>query len=107
MSRLAGVYEVKGVSAGSSDLTGGTGNAGFAKSKLNQTKADPTPKVDSLEGVAEPMYSAAHSMSTQNFIDLHNMAISQANEARFPDIELKKLIKMMLAVSLLRAVDER
>jgi len=51
--------------------------------------------------------SSGHNMSTQSFIELHNTAITQVNEIQSSDIDLKKLIEMMIAIELLKAMDEQ
>jgi hypothetical protein len=99
---MSGVGGVSG--AGSA---AGAGSVEAAPSSSSLTKSGSASEKGSSHGTAEPMCSAGHNMSTQNFIELHNTAITQANEVQSSDIDLKKLIEMMMAIELLKAMDEQ
>ena len=46
-------------------------------------------------------------MSAQSFIELHNTAITQANDAQSAGPGMKRLVEMMMAIELLRAMGEQ
>lgn len=52
-----------------------------------------------------PMWGG-QSMSTQNFIEIHNSSVQQVNESQSPEMDLKKLIEMMLAIKLLQEMNK-
>ena len=99
---MSGVGGVGGPSSAT-----GASNVEATPHSSNQIKSGLTSeKESSLHGAAEPMCSASHGMSTQSFLELHNTAITQVNEAQSSEIDLKKLIEMMIAIELLKAIDE-
>ena len=53
-----------------------------------------------------PMCDHGSNMSTQSFVEIHNTAITQVNESQSSDMDLKKLIEMMMAIKLLEAMNE-
>ena len=92
---------------GGSSSAAGAGSVEAASSSSNHTKSGSTSEKGSLHGGAGPICSAGHNMSTQSFVELHNTAITQVNEVQSSDIDLKKLIEMMMAIELLKAMGEQ
>jgi len=92
---------------GGAGSTAGTGNAEVTASDSDSIGSKSTSEDNVLHEAAQPMCSLGHNMSTQSFVELHNTAITQVNEAQSADIDLKKLIEMMIAIELLKALDEQ
>ena len=73
--------------------------------------AGATPVKTSEGGASEAshgghMCTPGSHMSTQNFVELHNTAITQVNESQCPEMDLKKLMEMMIAIELLKSMNE-
>ena len=88
--------------AGSAGSAGGVEAASAAKSVGSDAAVDK----DASSCVAPPSCAHGDNMSTQSFVEIHNSAITQVNECQNSDLDLKKLIEMMMAIQLLKAMNE-
>jgi hypothetical protein len=86
---------------------GGPGSVEAASPSSGHTKSGSALDDGSSHKTTEPVYSAAHNMSAQSFIELHNTAITQANDAQSAGPGMKRLVEMMMAIELLRAMGEQ
>jgi len=108
MSSVGGIGGTGGA-AGTGGVTGAgsvTG-VGAVTSGSSEAESGSASKDAAAHGEGQPMCSFGDNMSTQSFVELHNTAITQVNEAQSSDIDLKKLIEMMIAIKLLKAMDEQ
>jgi len=104
-----GAGGVGGVGAGQAVApAGGAADSGdFSGSDVTAVDSGKTPGEDPSDAAhVSPMCSHNSSMSTQNFVEMHNTAITQVNECQSPEMDLKKLIEMMMAIKLLEAMNE-
>lgn len=96
--------------AGGAPAVGGEGTVGGTEG----TNSDSAKEVgDKDTGVdpnkhshVSPMGGQGCNMSTQSFISLHNSSVQQVNEAQSPDMDLKKLMEMMMAIKLLQEMNK-
>ena len=88
-----------GGAADSGDFSGGGGAGAIDSAKSSGDDASSASHVN-------PMCSHGSDMSTQNFIQLHNSSVTQIDESQSPEMDLKKLIEMMMAIKLLETVNE-
>ena len=54
----------------------------------------------------QPLDGCGNSMSTQNFITMQNNSIQQVNQCQEPEMDLKKLLEMMIAIKLLEEMNK-
>lgn len=91
-------------SAGEVAAVGSTDGVGSDSAKDVGNKDD---SVDpNKHSHASPMTGCGGNMSTQNFVSLHNQSVQQVNEAQSPDMDLKKLMEMMMAIKLLQEMNK-
>ena len=122
MSSVGGVGG--GGGAGAAGGAGGVGSAGasqavapaagaadsgdFSASDVCTADSAKSPGEDPAEAShGSAIFSQNNNMSTQSFIELHNTAITQVNECQNSELDLKKLIEMMMAIKLLEAMNEK
>lgn len=87
-----------GSAADSGDFSGGDGEA--IKS-INDSAGGPS----NTGAHVHPM-GCGNNMSTQNFIEMHNYSVQQVNQCQEPEMDLKKLIEMMMAIKLLQEMNK-
>jgi len=94
--------------AGVTPSSGATDAAEVTRaSSSGQTKAASGSEAIGAGGAESHICFHNENMSTQNFIELHNAAISQVSEPQSSEVDLKKLIEMMIAIELLKALGEQ
>ena len=104
-----GAGGVGGVGAGQAvtPAAGAADSGDFSGSDVTAVDSGKSPGEDPAEAAhVSPMCSSHSNMSTQNFIEMHNTAITQVSECQNPEMDLKKLIEMMMAIKLLEAMNE-
>lgn len=104
-----GAGGVGGVGAGQAvaPAAGAADSGDFSGSDVSAVDSAKSPGDNPADAShVSPMCSNNSNMSTQNFIEMHNTAITQVNECQNTDMDLKKLIEMMMAIKLLEAMNE-
>ncbi len=90
--------------AGEVSAVGSTDGVGTDSSKEAGNKDDGMdPNKHSHVG---PMSGCGGNMSTQNFVSLHNQSVQQINETQSSEMDLQKLIEMMMAIKLLQEMNK-
>ena len=87
--------------AGDSQSVGSAGSAGESGENSVQESSDPN-----KHAYIQPLDGCGNSMSTQNFITMQNNSIQQVNQCQEPEMDLEKLIEMMIAIKLLQEMNK-
>jgi len=105
MSNVGGVGEASGaINIGGAGETKGVEPVGSASSI---TACSSESRENLSNGYSHSPYSSGNNMSTQSFVELHNTAITHVNEVQSSGLDFKKLIEMMIAIELLKAINEK
>lgn len=108
-----------GAGGGGAPAAGGVGGAGGADAVAPAAGASDSGDFSGGNGAVKPAGedggTGAHvppmgcnhgQMNTQNFIQMHNSSVQQVNESQSPEMDLKKLIEMMMAIKLLQEMNK-
>ena len=87
-----------GGSADSGDFSGGNG-------EMIQSVNEDAGGSSNTGAHVHPMHCGSN-MSTQNFIEMHNYSVQQVNQGQETEMDLKKLIEMMMAIKLLQEMSK-
>ena len=87
-----------GSAADSGDFSGGNG-------ELVKSIGDDAGGPSNTGAHVHPM-GCGGNMSTQNFIEMHNHSVQQVNQCQEGEMDLKKLIEMMMAIKLLQEMNK-
>lgn len=116
MSGIGGVSGGGG-SGGGAPAAGGADGAGGAQAVTPAAGASDSGDFSGGNGAVKavgddagtnaPPSGCSHGqVNTQNFIQMRNSSVQQVNEAQSPDMDLKKIIEMMMAIKLLQEINK-
>ena len=97
-----------GISAGSA--AGGAKSAGSSSGVSATPEAAGNPSAKEISDQGDKGFNSininiTNNMSTQNFVEMHN-SCSPVNEAQGPDLDIKKLIELMIMMKLLEQLSK-
>lgn len=107
---VGGIGGAGGASVGAgAGSTAGASAAGTAAPEVSSS-SDSMGAKEVSESVSQsappPMDGCGNKMSTQNFISLQNSAIQNVSECQSADMDMKKLIELMMAIKLLEELNK-
>tara|TARA_Y100001970_G_scaffold285306_1_gene404634 strand:+ start:4400 stop:4804 length:405 start_codon:yes stop_codon:yes gene_type:complete len=101
-----------GASAGASGSVAASGNTGASApveaAGNSQSSKDVSDVGDKFSNGINIHIHNTNNMSTQNFVEMHNSCsqVSQVNESQGPDLDIKKLIELMIMMKLLEQLSQ-
>ena len=81
-------------------------NAGAVSSEGSAETIDSISTAEDTAAGTESVMSMGTGMSTSDFVSLHNNSVQQVNECQSPEMDLEKLIEMMIAIKLLQEMNK-